>query len=70
MPQLKHPISGALYSLEPNGLVKVENNGTTGYFTADGRYHSGEIKQADPHMVQWLAGPKLPDGMAARRHRG
>ena len=33
MPQLKHPISGALYSLEGNGLVKVDNNGVVGYFT-------------------------------------
>jgi len=70
MAQLKHPISGAVYSLQPSGLVRVDNNGSTGYFTADGRYHCGDIRQADPHMVQWLAGPKLPDGMAARRHRG
>ena len=70
MPQLKHPISGALYSLEGNHLVKVDNNGVVGYFTVDGQYHSGEIRQADPHLVQWLAGPQLPDGSAARRHRG
>jgi hypothetical protein len=70
VPQLKHPISGALYSLEANGLVKVDNNGVVGYFTADGQYHSGEIRQADPHLAQWLAGPKLPDAAGTRRHRG
>ena len=70
MPKLKHAISGAVYSLEPDGLVKVELNGAAGWFNACGRYQRGEIRQADPHMVSWLAGPKLPDGMAARRHRG
>jgi len=70
MPQLRHPISGALYSLEPDGNVKVENNGAVGHFTPLGRHVSGEIRQADPHLVQWLAGPKLPAGMRSRRHRG
>ena len=70
MPQLRHAISGAIYSLEPNGLVKVELNGSVGYFDAKGRWQSGDIKQADPHMVLWLGGPKLPEGMGSRRHRG
>ena len=70
MASLKHPLTGALYTLEANGLVKVENNGLVGYFTADGRHHSGEIRQADPHLVLWLGGPKLPTGMGSRRHRG
>jgi len=70
MPKMKHAISGAIYSLEPDGLVKVELNGATGYFDAQGRYQHGDIKQADPHMIGWLGGPKLPDGMGGRRHRG
>jgi len=70
MAKLKHPLSGAIYSLEPNGTVKVDNNGAVGYFDAQGRHISGEIKQADPHLVQWLAGPQLPAGMGTRRHRG
>jgi len=68
--RLKHPISGAIYSREPDGRVKVELNGSIGYFTAEGRYLEGEIKQADPHMSLWLAGPQLPAGLAGRRHRG
>jgi hypothetical protein len=70
MPALKHPLTGAIYSLEPDGTVKVDNNGVVGLFTRDGRYLSGEIKQADPHLVQWLGGPQLPQGMGSRRHRG
>ena len=70
MARLKHPISGAIYSLQGDGRVKVELNGSTGYFTADGRWLEGDIKQADPHMALWLAGPQLPPGLTSRRHRG
>jgi hypothetical protein len=70
MAKLKHAITGAVYSLEDDGLVKVELNGATGWFDAGGRHRRGEIRQADPHMILWLAGPKLPEGMGGRRHRG
>ena len=70
MPKLKHAITGAIYSLESDGLVKVELNGATGWFGADGRHRRGTIRQADPHMIQWLGGPKLPAGRGFRRHRG
>jgi hypothetical protein len=63
-------MSGAIYSREPDGRVKVELNGAVGFFTADGRWLEGEIRQADPHMSLWLAGPQLPAGLAGRRHRG
>ena len=61
MPALQHPLSGAIYRLRNDGLVDVENNGLTGVFHADGRYHSGELTYADPHMLLWLAGPQLPE---------
>ncbi|HTO57187.1 MAG TPA: hypothetical protein VMJ74_05300 [Pseudomonadales bacterium] len=70
MARLKHPLSGAIYSLQGDGRVKVELNGSTGYFTAEGRWLEGDIKQADPHMSLWLAGPQLPPGLGSRRHRG
>ena len=61
MPVLKHPLSGATYTLRPDGLVEVENNGLKGIFHYDGRHHSGDITFADPHMLLWLAGPQLSD---------
>ena len=70
MPQLRHPMTGAIYTLEENGLVRVELNGNAGWFSADGRWQSGVIRQADPHMLLWLGGKKLPQGMTSRRHRG
>jgi len=60
MAQLRHPISGAMYTLVEGGLVEVDNNGLTGLFDAEGRHHSGELTHADPHMLVWLAGPQLP----------
>ena len=60
MAQLRHPLSGAMYTLVEGGLVQVDNNGLKGLFDADGRHHSGELTHADPHMLVWLAGPQLP----------
>lgn len=68
--KLKHAISGAVYELLEDGRVKVENNGLVGYFNADATFDSGELRQADPHMICWLGGPQMPQGAAARRHRG
>ena len=70
MPALKHPLTGALYTLREDGLVDVDNNGLRGVFHCDGRHHSGELRFADPHMLLWLAGPQLPDTAGnRRRHR-
>jgi hypothetical protein len=70
MPAMKHPLSGAIYTLRDDGLVEVDNNGKRGLFHYDGRYCSGELRQADPHFLLWLAGPQLPGGVTTRRHRG
>ncbi len=70
MPQLKHPLTQALYSLREDGLVDVDNNGLTGTFRFDGQHVCGELRMADPHMLLWLAGPQLPLGDSVRRNRG
>ena len=62
MAQLRHPLSGAIYTVVEGGLVQVDNNGLKGLFEADGQHHSGELTHADPHMLVWLAGPQLPAG--------
>ena len=71
MAQLRHPLSGAIYTLVEGGLVRVENNGLKGLFDATGRHHSGELTHANPHMLVWLAGPQLPadDPMARKGQR-
>jgi len=56
---LRHPLSGALYDLQPDGTVRVEKDGRSGSFRADGSYISGDIYSADPQMCVWIAGPEL-----------
>ena len=67
MPALKHPLTGAIYTLRPDGLVDVDSNGLRGVFYFDGRHHSGDLQFADPHMLLWLAGPQFPTVAGARR---
>ena len=69
MTVLKHPVSGAVYTLREDGLVEVENNGLKGTFAFDGRHQEGDLRQADPHMLVWIAGPQLPKGSDVRRNR-
>lgn len=69
MTVLRHPLSGATYTLRDDGLVEVENNGLKGVFTFDGRYQEGELRQADPHLLLWIAGPQLPPEANVRRNR-
>ncbi len=69
MAALKHPLSGAVYTVCGEGLVEVDNNGVKGVFRYDGQYVSGELRHADPHMLLWLAGPQLPEDASPRRQR-
>jgi len=69
MTVLRHPLSGAIYTLRADGLVEVENNGLTGIFRFDGQYQEGAIRQADPHLLLWIAGPQLPPDAQVRRNR-
>lgn len=58
MPKLKHPMSGAIYELQADGLIKVEHRGASGCFHPDGRHCAGELKQADLHLLGWLGGAR------------
>jgi hypothetical protein len=59
-----HALSGAMYEVGEDGFVHVDLDGTTGVFDHHGRWVSGDLTHADPHMCLWLAGPQLPDGMS------
>jgi hypothetical protein len=59
MRSIRHPLSGALYDLQGDGTVRVEKDGKSGTFRADGSYVSGEIYGADPQMCLWLGGREL-----------
>jgi NAD(P)-dependent dehydrogenase (short-subunit alcohol dehydrogenase family) len=58
--KLRHPVSGAVYTAEPDGLVRVEHAGKQGRFTPGGEWRSGELREADLHFLGWVGGPSLP----------
>ena len=59
MRSIRHPLSGALYDLQTDGTVRVEKEGKSGTFRADGSYVSGDIYSADPQMCGWVGGREL-----------
>ena len=66
MRSLRHPLSGALYDLQADGTVRVEKDGKSGIFRADGTYVSGDIYFADPHMCVWVGGRELKQRVRPR----
>ena len=59
MRSIRHPLIGALYDLQSDGTVRVEKDGRSGTFRADGSYLSGEIYSADPQMCVLVGGREL-----------
>jgi hypothetical protein len=56
--KLRHPLSGAIYELRDDGLVAVVQGDRSGVFDAAGRWRSGELREADPHLCGWVAGAR------------
>jgi 3-oxoacyl-[acyl-carrier protein] reductase len=65
--KLRHPETGALYTAQDDGLVRVEHEGRSGWFTPGGEWRSGELREADLHFLGWVGGPGLAprDGLGA-----
>ena len=66
MPILKHALTGGVYELQADGLIKVTENDQIGFFHADGAYESGELTHADLHLLGWLGGKQTDP--TANRH--
>jgi hypothetical protein len=67
MRSIRHPLSGALYGLEANGVVRVTGrDGKTGFFRPDGSYLSGDLYFADPHLCGWIGGSDLNSSYRSR----
>lgn len=58
-----HPLSRAVYDVRVDGLIDVTADGVRGTFDAEGRWVSGDLRQCDPQLCGWLAGPQLPAGV-------
>ena len=67
MAKLRHGMTGGTYERLESGLVRVEEGGQVGLFTPDGRWQSGELRDADPHMIGWVGGPEPGLAISHRR---
>ena len=56
---LYHPFTRALYERHGDGEIKVTDGERVGVFTSDGRWISGELRECDPQLCNWVAGPQV-----------
>lgn len=56
---LHHPFSGALYERTAEGTILVTEGDRQGTFTPQGRWLSGELRECDPQLCGWIAGPQV-----------
>jgi NAD(P)-dependent dehydrogenase (short-subunit alcohol dehydrogenase family) len=63
--KLRHPVSGAIYAEQADGSVRVEAaDGRVGTFRPDGAWIRGELREADPQLCGFVAGPAAAGGRA------
>jgi NAD(P)-dependent dehydrogenase (short-subunit alcohol dehydrogenase family) len=58
--KLRHPLTGAIYERLEGGRCKVtEADGRSGIFDVKARWISGDVREADLHFVDWIAGAQV-----------
>ncbi len=55
-----HPFTKALYEPDDDGNIRVTQASLAGVFSRDGRWISGELRECDPQLCGWVAGPHMP----------
>jgi hypothetical protein len=54
--KIRHPMTGALYQRLDDGRVQVDDaDGSSGVFEADGTWSEGELRFADPHLIDFVS---------------
>ena len=55
-----HPFTRALHEQDGEGNVLVTDaDGRWGRFRSDGSWIEGELRECDPQMCNWVAGPQI-----------
>jgi hypothetical protein len=54
-----HPFTKALYEQDGLGNIRVTHRDQCGTFGADGHWISGELRECDPQLCGWVAGPQM-----------
>jgi hypothetical protein len=53
-------LSGAVYELDDDGNIVVSRDGSSGVFTGNGVWLSGDVRDADPELCRWIDSGKNP----------
>lgn len=61
-----HPITGALYERDGEDILLVTDGDRSGRFRPDGTWIDGELREADPQLCGWVAGPQVPHHRIAK----
>ncbi len=57
-----HPKTKQVFTLLPDGLIEVSDpSGVRGVFHRDGSWVSGELRFAEPVMLEFVGGAYAPD---------
>lgn len=61
--KVKHPVKNQTFELLDDGTVLVQDldDNISGTFLRSGKKVSGELKFADPQMLNWIGG-RAPEG--------
>ncbi|MDP9464967.1 MAG: transposase [Actinomycetota bacterium] len=63
-----HPFTKALYEQDGTGNIRVTHRSRVGIFGSDGHWISGELRECDPQMCGWVAGPQIASLRIAVEH--
>ncbi len=56
---IRHPFTQALYEQDGEGNIIVTDGDRTGRFTSEGEWIDGELRECDPQLCGWVAGPLM-----------
>ena len=62
---LLHPFSRALYEQDTDGNILVTDGDKKGRFKDTGQWIEGELRECDPQLCGWVAGPVLANHRVA-----
>ena len=62
---ITHPFTKALYEQDGTGNIRVTDGARCGIFGADGHWISGELRECDPQLCGWIAGPQIANHRVA-----
>jgi len=66
---ITHPFTDELYELTDDGNILITDGKIKGLFRPDGRWISGEIREADPQLCVWIANVvEEPQALASDSH--